>query len=145
MSFAKYGIAGQGTELGKFVLALSALGLFTKLLHINLGQLQVLGITLQPASSGLIPGFIGLALIYVFIAFCVARLEAAIEQQVNSDSIEANTKIAKSKPLMTFVLLALPFSAFVYSMPYVMGALGIILLWSDSMSVIMSIWLLAFK
>jgi hypothetical protein len=145
MSFATHGIAGQSTELGKAVLALSALGLFTKLLHIDLSKLQVLGVTLQPASAGLIPGFIGLALIYVFVAFCVARLEAAIEQQIKEESVEARKKVANSKPLMAFVVLSLPFSVFVYSMPYAMGALGIALLWSDSMSVITSIWLLAFK
>jgi len=145
MSFAAHGIAGQSTQLGKAVLALSALGLFTKLLHIDLSQLQVLGITLQPASASLIPGFIGLALIYVFIAFCVARFEAAIENQVNKETVEARRNVANSKSLMVFVFLILPFSVFVYSMPYAMGALGITLLWSDSMSVITSIWHLAFK
>src|SRR5450759_4243687 len=108
MSFAKHGIAGHSTELGKAVLVLSALGLFTKLLHIDLSKLQVLGITLQPASAGLIPGFIGLALIYVFIAYCVARAEAAIEQQVNKDTVEANKKVLNSKPLMQLVFIALP-------------------------------------
>ncbi len=52
MSFAKHGITGQSVELGKAVLALSALGLFTKLLHIDLSQLQVLGVALQPANAG---------------------------------------------------------------------------------------------
>jgi hypothetical protein len=143
VSFAKFGIASQSTDLGKAVLALSTLGLFTKLLHINLSQLQILGISLSPASSGLIPGFIGLALIYAFIAFSVARLEAAVEGQTNKDTIEATKVIVGSKPLLALTLLGLPFAIFVYSMPYFLGIFAIRLLWSDSMSVVSSIWTLA--
>jgi hypothetical protein len=127
------------------VLALSALGLFAKLLHIDLSQLQVLGVTLSPTNAALIPGFLGLALIYAFLAFSVARLEAAIERQTNKETVEALEAVSSSKPLMAFVILGLPFSLVVYSMPYVLGLFSIVLLWSDSMSVASAVWALAFK
>lgn len=145
MSFAKHGIASQSVDLGKTVLALSALGLFTKLLHIDLSQLQILGVSFSPTSSSLVPGFIGLALIYAFIAFSVARIEAAVERQTNKETVEATKIIIKSKPLLALMFFVFPFSVFVYSMPYVLGAFVINLLWSDSMTVVTSIWTLATK
>ncbi|MHB1015072.1 MAG: hypothetical protein ACYC2W_07315 [Desulfurivibrionaceae bacterium] len=145
MSFAKHGLASQSIDLGKTVLALSALGLFTKLLHIDLSQLQILGVSLSPASSSLVPGFLGLALIYAFIAFSVARIEAAVERQTNKETVEATKIITDSKPLLALMFLIFPFSVFVYSMPYVLGAFAINLLWSDSMTVVTSIWALATK
>lgn len=145
MSFAKHGLASQSTELGKTVLALSTLGLFTKLLNIDLSNLQVLGVSLRPENSNLIPGFLGLALIYAFVAFSVARIEAAFEGQTNKDTVEANKIIIGSKSLLSFAFLALPFSIFVYSMPYALGLFAISLLWSDSMSVVASVWALATK
>ena len=145
MSFAKHGLAGQGTDLGRTVLALSTLGLFTKLLNIDLSNLQVLGVSLRPENSGLIPGFLGLALIYAFVAFSVARMEAAFEVQTDKGTVEANKIIIDSKSLLGLALLALPFSVFVYSMPYVLGLFSISLLRSDSISVLSSIWVLASK
>lgn len=143
MSFAKYGIADQGVELGRSVLVLSALGLFAKLLHIDVSQLQVLGIKLEPTHAGLIPGFIGLALIYSLAAFCVSRMEAAIETQVDSAVIESRQKVTDSKPLLAISFLALPFTIAVYSMPYILGLFSVWLLWSDSVAVIRAIWNLA--
>lgn len=140
MSFAKHGIAAQSSELGKAVLALAALGLFAKLLNIDLSSLQVLGVTLRPAHSGLLPGFLGLALIYAFIAFCVARIEAAVEQQTSKEFGDATKKILESKVLLTLVAITFPFSVLVYSLPYVAGILGIVLLWRDSLTVVQSIW-----
>lgn len=145
MSFAKHGLANQSTDLGKTVLALSALGLFTKLLNVDLSNLQVLGVSFLPEHSGLIPGFLGLALIYAFVAFSVARVESAIEGQTNKETVEANKIVAGSKPLLSLAFIALPFSIFVYSMPYALGLFSISLLWSDSMSVVSSIWALASK
>ena len=145
MSLAKHGLAGQSSDLGKTVLALSTLGLFTKLLNIDLSNLQVLGVSLRAENSGLIPGFLGLALIYAFVAFSVARMEAAFEVQTNKETVEANKIIIGSKLLLGLAFLALPFSLFVYSMPYVLGLFSIGLLWSDSMSVVSSIWVLASK
>ena len=145
MSFAKHGITGQSVELGKTVLALSALGLLTKLLHIDLSQLQVLGVALKPANTGLIPGFLGLALIYAYIAFFVSRMEAAIETQVDEAVTESRKRVMQSKPLLTLTFVVLPFSIVVYSLPYVLGAFAIALLWSDSMSVLQAIWSLTAK
>ena len=145
MSFAKHGITGQSFELGKVVLALSALGLFTKLLHIDLSQLQVLGVALQPENTGLIPGFLGLALVYAYVAFLVSRMEAAIETQVDTEVTESRQRVMQSKPLLTLTFIFLPFSIFVYSLPYVLGGIAIALLWSDSMSVLQAIWVLATK
>lgn len=145
MSFAKHGITGQSVELGKAVLALSALGLFTKLLHIDLSQLQVFGVALQPANAGLIPGFLGLTLIYAYAGFFVSRMEAAIETQVDTAVNESRQRVMQSKPLLTLTFIVFPFSIFVYSLPYVLGAIAIALLWSDSMSVLQAIWVLAIK
>lgn len=143
MTFAKNGLAAQGADIGRSVLSLSALGLFAKLLHIDLGQLQILGVALKPASAGLIPGFIGLALLYAYLAFIVARLEAAIEDHTRSDSIEARLAIKESKPLRVVSYLALPFSAVVYATPYIVGAASIRLLWTDTAAVASSIFSLA--
>ncbi|MFZ3019739.1 MAG: hypothetical protein WA056_14920 [Gallionella sp.] len=143
MSFAKHGLTAQSVDLGKAVLALSALGIFAKLLHIDLSQLQVLGVTLGPTTTALIPGFIGLALFYAFIAFVVSRLEAAIENVTDKETVESYKKVQESKFLLGVSLLALPLSVFVYSMPYILGVFAISLLWSDSMSVVSAIWQLA--
>jgi len=43
------------------VLTLSGLGVFTKLLHIDLSRLQFLGLTLSAKEAPLIPGFLGIA------------------------------------------------------------------------------------
>jgi hypothetical protein len=143
MSFAKHGIAAQSLDLGKAVLALSALGLFTKLLHIDLSQLQVLGVVLQPRNANLIPGFLGLALMYTFLCFVVARMEASIECEVDETVISSRNKIKEKKGLLALVFLIAPFSFAVYSLPYVFGIASIALLWSDSMSVLKAIWSLA--
>ncbi|MBI3223086.1 MAG: hypothetical protein HYZ46_08535, partial [Nitrosomonadales bacterium] len=118
-------------------------GLFTKLLHIDLSQLQILGIALRPTNAGLIPGFIGLALMYAFVAFLVARMEAAIENEVDNAVVESRKSVTQSKSLLILVLCITPFSIVVYSMPFVFGAFSIMLLWSDSMSVLKAIWGLA--
>lgn len=143
MSFAKHGIATQALDLGKAVLALSALGLFTKLLHIDLSQMQVLGVVLKPTNASLIPGFLGLALMYAFLCFVVARLEASIECEVDEAVISSRNKIKEKKGLLALVFLISPLSFFVYSMPYVFGIFSIILLWSDSMAVLKAIWSLS--
>lgn len=143
MSFTKQGIAVQSLDLGKAVLALSALGLFTKLLHIDLSQLQVLGVVLQPTNANLIPGFLGLALMYAFLCFVVARMEISIECEVDEAVISSRNKIKEKKGLLALVFLIAPFSFVVYSLPYVFGIVSIVLLWSDSMSVLKAIWSLA--
>lgn len=143
MSFTKHGIAAQSLDLGKAVLALSGLGLFTKLLHIDLSQLQVLGVVLQPTNANLIPGFLGIALMYAFLCFVVARMEASIECEVDEAVISSRNKIKEKKGLLALVFLIAPFSFVVYSLPYILGIVSIILLWSDSMSVLKAIWSLA--
>lgn len=143
MSFAKYGINGQSVDFGKAVLTLSALGLFTKLLRIDLSRLQILGITLQPANANLIPGFLGLALMYAFLAFSVARMEASIAGEVDKDVVESMNKVKESKGLLTLAFLTAPFSFVVYSTPYALGIFTITLLWADSIGVLKAIWALA--
>jgi hypothetical protein len=143
MSFAKHGLTAQLVDLGKTVLALSALGIFAKLLNVDLSQLQVLGVVLGPTTSGLLAGFIGLALIYAYIALVVARLEAGIDIATSEETMESYKKIYKSKSLMGLSVLSLPLSIFVYSMPYLLGAFAISLLWSDSWSVVKAVWRLA--
>jgi len=140
VSYPKHGLATESFSLGKAVLALSALGIFSKLLNIDLSKLQVLGISFSPATTGLIPGFLGLTLMYVFVALCVARGEAAMENATDPLVIDGFKKNAESKALTGLSAIGLPFSVFVYSMPYVLGILAIVLLWSDSMAVLAAIW-----
>ena len=143
MSFAKHGIATQSLDLGKTVLALSALGLFTKLLHVDLSQMQVLGVVLQPANANLIPGFLGLALMYAFLCFVVARMEASIECEVDEAVITSRSKVKEKKGLLALAFLIAPLSLVVYSLPFAFGIFSIVLLWSDSMAVLKAIWGLA--
>jgi len=143
MSFAKFDLAPKGWELGKSVLALSALGVFMKLLHVDLSQFQVLGVSFGTKNASLIPGFIGLALIYSWSAFILARLESALFQTTNKDTKETHQQILGNKVLMAFSILALPLSILVYSLPYVLGVFSIAFLWADSMAVLRTVWALA--
>ena len=144
MSFTKHGVAGQSVDLGKSVLTLSALGLFAKLLHIDLGKLQILGVELQPSNASLIPGFLGLALIYAYVCFVVARAEAAIEGEVDKDAIDHRNKNKEKGGLLLLAFLLSPFTLVVYSMPLVFGGCAIYSLWSDSLKVLTAIWGLAY-
>lgn len=143
MSFAKFDLAPQGWELGKSVLTLSALGVFTKLLHVDLSQFQVLGVSFGTKNASLIPGFIGLALMYSLSAFILARLESALFQTTNKDAKETYAHILQSKGLRALSLLVLPLSFFVYSLPYALSIFSIAFLWSDSMAVLRVVWGLA--
>jgi hypothetical protein len=145
VSFTKHGIAAQSADLGKTVLVLSALGSFTKLLNIDMSKLQILGIELNPSNVKLIPGFLGIALTYAFLCFIVARMEGVIESAVDKEAIEHTTKIKESKGLLILTLLIFPASFLVYFMPFAFGGFAITLLWSDSMSVLKSIWQLVSK
>ncbi|PKO91785.1 MAG: hypothetical protein CVU15_09270 [Betaproteobacteria bacterium HGW-Betaproteobacteria-1] len=145
LSFAKFDLAPQGWELGKSVLALSALGIFSKLLGIDLSQFQFLGVTLGEKSVQLIPGFLGLTLIYSLLAFILARLEAGLFHSTSKETKNTNQEILANKGLTIIALLALPISIFVYSLPYVLGAFTVTFLWSDSMLVLSMIWALASK
>ena len=144
MGHMKHGIASESYSLAKAVLALSALGIFTKLLNIDLSKLDVLGVKFDPKASGLIPGFLGLTLIYTYAAFLVARKEAADENFSDPEVMARLEKRSRSKIFMTFVVLGSPFSFFVYSMPLLLGLASIILLWRDSVAVISAIWQIAF-
>jgi hypothetical protein len=141
----KHGIATESFRLGKSVLALAILGVFTKLLNIDLSKLHVLDISFDPAASGLIPGFLGLALMYTFLAFCIARLEAVSEDFSDPAVVAGLAARFRSKLQMAVALTSAPFSFIVYSMPLFLGLISIILLWSDSMAVLAAIWRLAFK
>ncbi|WP_147459052.1 hypothetical protein [Pseudomonas sp. AOB-7] len=143
MSFAKHGIAVHSMELGKATLALSTLGLFTKLLNIDLSQIEVIGLSMSQHSTELIPGFIGLALIYTFIAFVVARLESSIEQQLDEQTVTHLETIKNSKPLLIISALTMPLALIVYSLPYALGVFSIVLLWPDSTAVLAELWTIA--
>ncbi len=140
MAFAKYGIAHRAPDIAKSLLIFGSLGIFSKLLDIDLGQANMIGITVDPAYSQLIPGFFGLIVIYLFITFCVARIEAILEQEINGETSQVLEQLKKSKPLMGAMILVSPFTLFVYSMPYVLGGYAVYLLWPDSMSVLSILW-----
>jgi hypothetical protein len=116
------------------------LALFSKLLHIDLAKLQILGIELHPSNASLIPGFLGLALTYTFCCFIVARAEAAVEGELDKDAIEHRDKIKEKKGLLALGCLLAPFTVLVYSMPLVVGGFSIFLLWPDSLRVLKSVF-----
>ena len=142
MSFTEHSLALQSVDLGKAVLALSVLGIFSKLLHIDIGSLQILGLSLSKTTAALIPGFLGLLLIYTFVAYCVSRMESGFYQATNTEAKNAQKDIREDKGLLFLIIISSPFAFFVYSMPYILGALSIYLLWSDSMNVLKAVWVL---
>jgi hypothetical protein len=144
VSYWKHGIASESYNLAKAVLTLSTLGIFTKLLNVDLSRLDVLGVTFAPETSSLIPGFLGVALMYTFLAFCVARAEATGENMSDPAILARLESRSKSKLYMAFAVLGSPFSFVVYSMPLALGLTSILLLWSDSIAVLSAIWRLAF-
>jgi hypothetical protein len=136
----KSGLADQGVELGKSVLVLSSLGLFTKLLHIDLSQMQILGVNFLPENTSLIPGFIGIALIYTFVAFFMARTEMVLHTLFDTESQTTLEKITASQSYKIIMKIIFPISVFVYSMPFFVGALSIWLLLEDSIIVLNTLW-----
>lgn len=142
MPLIKDGLASQSVEIGRQVLYLSTLGIFTKLLHIDLSKVQVLGVTLEPASASLIPGFIGIALVYAWLAFVAARLEAAVDQQISPESKEVQLALMQKqhRGVVWVIFGTLPITLIVYSSPYVVGAFAIFFLRSDFLAVFDAIW-----
>jgi hypothetical protein len=140
VSYFKYGIASESVNFAKGILILSALGIFTKLLNIDLSKLKMLGISFNPDASGLVPGFIGLALLYVYTAFWVARFEVTLEQSVSEEFKTVNDIVHGSKKTQIAALFVSPMVMFVYGMPILLGAIAIYLLWADSMAVLSTIW-----
>ena len=139
MSFTSHSLAEQSVDLGKAVLALSTLGIFSKLLHVDLASLQILGLTLSKTTATLIPGFLGLVLIYTFVAFSVSRMEAGLHSATDKEAKKTRKDIKKDKDLLWLTAATFPFSILVYSMPTALGAFAIYLLWADSINVIKAI------
>jgi len=143
MSLASLGIADKSFELGKSVLTLSCLGLFVKLLKVDLSNIQVLGIAVGPTYNHLVPGFLGLFLCYAYMCLCVARMEFALEIASRQDLHDQLEKATEVKPLLAFFIVASPFFTAVYLGPFALGAYSIYLLWSDIVAVVLSTWALA--
>lgn len=122
---------------------MSALGIFAKLLNVDLSRLDVLGVNFDPETSSLLPGFLGLILIYTFLAFCVARAEAIGEGMTNPEGVTHKASKSESWNRLIFAALFAPFSFVVYSMPLALGIAAIVLLWSDSVAVLSAILRLA--
>lgn len=144
MTYMKHGLATEGFGLAKSVLGLSALGVFTKLLNVDLSKLDVLGVSFAPSTSSLIPGFLGLALMYAYLAFCVARAEAIDENLSDPAVVDRLERRSKSKLHRIVALLGAPLVVVVYSTPLALGFISIVLLWSDSIAVLVAVWKLMF-
>ena len=142
MSFTSHSLAEHSIDLGKAVLALSALGIFSKLLHVDLSNLQILGLSLSKTTSVLIPGFLGLVLIYTYVAFLVSRMEAGLHSATDKEAKKTRKDIKGNKGLLWLTVFSSPFAFLVYSMPTLLGAFSIYLLWPDSVNVIKAIWAL---
>ena len=136
MAFAQNDLAPKSWELGKYVLVLSTLGIFVKILRIDVSNLEIVGLKLGASSAALIPGFIGLALIYVFVAYVVARIETEYARSVDHESKAIAEAHLKHRSLRWVTALLLPVSGFVYWMPYVLGIFAIIYLWTDAVAVL---------
>jgi hypothetical protein len=140
-SQTKHILAEKYYEIGRSVLVLSALGILTKLLNIDLSKLEILGVTFDPASSRLIPGLIGLALIYAYSALVVSRAEAADFFVADPEEIEKLKNPSDTDKARRFVsAFFLPFSIFAYSGPLLIGALSIALLFGDVLTVLSALW-----
>ncbi len=143
MRKTNFSLAPENLSLAKTVLTLSALGIFSKLLNVDLSGLSLMGVTLSPDNSQLIPGFLGIALVYIYVAYCVSRIELSTEYVDDPETIPKFKKHASSKPRMVFLFLLLPFSVFVYAMPTFLGGFSIYLLWSDITAVWRTVWSIA--
>ena len=140
-SQTKHILAEKYYEIGRSVLVLSALGILTKLLNIDLSKLEVLGVTFDPESSRLIPGLIGLALIYAYAALVVSRAEGAdyfISDPAQLERLRNPTDVDKARTIISVFFL--PFSVFAYAGPLVIGLLSIILLRRDIIAVLAALW-----
>jgi hypothetical protein len=144
MAISNHSIASKDWELAKYVVTLPALGLFAKLLQIDLSKLQIFGVSLGGANDSLIPGFLGLGLIYVFVAFNLARFEGALTDYADKGVHETQQKLTSVKSVKTLMKIIAPLGYFVYSMPVVLGAVSIVLLSKDVWIVVKAIWALAF-
>ena len=142
MSFTSHSLAEQSVDLGKAVLILSTLGIFSKLLHVDLANLQILGLTLSKTTAALIPGFLGLVLIYTFVAFSVSRMEAGLHSATHKEAKKTRKDITKNKGLLYLTIISSPFAFCVYSMPTFLGLFSIYLLWTDSINVVKAILVL---
>ena len=140
-SRSKYVLAEKYYELGRSVLALSALGVLTKLLNIDLSKLEILGVTFDPASSRLIPGLIGITLLYVYAALVVSRAEAGDYFVSDPARIEELKNPSDADKARMFVsIFFLPFSVVAYLGPLIFGLLAIVTLWRDIVSVLAALW-----
>ena len=140
-SQTKHVLAEKYYEIGRSVLVLSALGILTKLLNIDLSKLEVLGVTFDPHSSRLIPGLIGLALIYAYSALVVSRAEAAdyfVSDPAQLERLKNPSDADKARRIVSAFFL--PFSLFAYAGPLLIGLLSIVLLWRDIVAVLAALW-----
>jgi hypothetical protein len=140
-SQTKYVLAEKYYELGRSVLALSALGVLTKLLNIDLSKLEVLGVTFDPASSRLIPGLIGITLLYAYAALVVSRAEAGDYFVLDPSQIARLKNPSDTDKARRIVsALFLPFSIVAYAGPLIFGLLAIVVLRRDIVSVFAALW-----
>jgi hypothetical protein len=140
MSHGKNGLAEKTFDLGVAVLTLSALGVMAKLLKVDLTKLQIMGVGLNPENASLVPGLLGIAIIFTLLAYHVARTEAAFERTSDRARREADLGAMKLPGMKIMLVLAGPAAFFVYAMPLVAGLLATKLLWIDIISVASTVW-----
>jgi hypothetical protein len=136
MAFAQHDLAPKSWELGKYVLILATLGIFAKVLRIDVSGLEILGVKLGTESDALIPGFIGLALLYTFVAFCVARLENIFVLRGDHHTKAVLDEMPKNRSLRWLSYVSLAPSVVVYSMPLLLGTFATWYLRADSLAVV---------
>jgi hypothetical protein len=136
MAFAQHDLAPKSWELGSYTLILSALGILAKVLRIDVAGLDILGVKMGAESVVLIPGFIGLALGYTFLAYCAARLENVLVLHSGADTKALIEEFPKDRSLRWVSYVALAFSAPVYIAPLVLGVFATTYLWPDSVAVV---------
>ncbi|ELA9085473.1 hypothetical protein QVK65_004823 [Vibrio alginolyticus] len=141
MSYFKPGIGSESINLAKAVLLFSLLGILIKLLDLQIEQISIVGISVKSGASQLIPGIVGICLIYVFIALCVARFEITLESRLHRDEEKAVVQKLTSSHSTVFGLVVLfPVLAITYWFPFIIGVITIILLFGDSVVVVGLIW-----
>lgn len=143
MASEDYVFGNKQWEVNRWILMLSTLGLASKILEIDLSQISVFGLNLEGKESALVPGFIGLALVYSLLTFVLARIELMLAH--NGETAEHVNlkidKIAKSKVLTFLLVLSFPIPALVYTViPVGLALFTLFLLSDDICAVVQVIW-----
>ena len=143
MATSDYVFGNKQWEINKWILTLSVLGLFSKLLMIDLSEISVFGVNMGNQNTALIPGFIGLALMYALCAYFVARMELQMAHgdETQQKAVSIIEKLQSSKLLLILSLLTMPLPLLLYTLiPIGLSLFTLYLLSGDILAVLTNIY-----